>query len=275
MNLSDVVLRDTRANQPDPGIVGRIYYVTDEGALERDSGVAWETIASASAANTTDTYANIPAAGSSGALFLPSNGYNIYRDTGAAWAPWGPIFPLTKPNPASFSWFNQGTATLDTTRGAMTVVIPSGTTNLRGQIKTAPATTYNIEMLFLLRLMGTNYPHGGFCWQQSSDGKIVSIDIVIDSNVPKLQSNKWTNASTFNSGYGNIIDSMAGQFVWIKVRDDGVNRKAYTSSDGQNWIEVISQGHSDFLTPDRVGFYVDSNSSTYAQSITLLHWRES
>lgn len=42
--LSDVILRGTRASQPAAGTAGRLYYVTDESVLERDSGSAWQSV---------------------------------------------------------------------------------------------------------------------------------------------------------------------------------------------------------------------------------------
>jgi hypothetical protein len=44
--LQDVILRDTRALQPAAAIVaiGSLYYVTDEDALERSNGAAWEAM---------------------------------------------------------------------------------------------------------------------------------------------------------------------------------------------------------------------------------------
>ena len=223
----------------------------------------------------TDIYANRPAASNDGNLFFPSDGFVVERDTGAAWVPWGPLFPLIAPIIGDFSWINQGGATLDTSKGGMIIEAPASTTNLRIQKKPAPGTPYTIDMLFQLRLMGTNYPHAGFCWRESSSGKLVSIDIVIDTNIPKFQSNKWNSPTSYNSTYSNVIDAMVGQMLWIRITDDGVTRKGYTSSDGQHWIEIFSQGHTDFMTPDEVGFYMDTNNSGYAQSITLLHWKES
>lgn len=47
MLLEDVIQRDTRANQPAAATVatGTLYYVTDEGKLERNSGSAWQAVA--------------------------------------------------------------------------------------------------------------------------------------------------------------------------------------------------------------------------------------
>ena len=43
-NFEDLILRDTRANQPAAGIPGRLYYVTDENVTERDNGSAWQDV---------------------------------------------------------------------------------------------------------------------------------------------------------------------------------------------------------------------------------------
>lgn len=43
-NFEDLIMRDTRANQPSAGIPGRLYYVTDENVLERDNGSSWDGV---------------------------------------------------------------------------------------------------------------------------------------------------------------------------------------------------------------------------------------
>ena len=53
-NLEDVIMRDTRANQPAAGAPGRLYFVTDENVTERDNGSAWESFGAAGAAAFTD-----------------------------------------------------------------------------------------------------------------------------------------------------------------------------------------------------------------------------
>src|SRR3990167_11410745 len=43
-NFEDLILRDTRANQPAAGQAGRLYFVTDEGVMERDNGATWDDV---------------------------------------------------------------------------------------------------------------------------------------------------------------------------------------------------------------------------------------
>jgi hypothetical protein len=42
--FESLIMRDTRANQPAAGKPGRLYYVTDENALERDNGATWDSV---------------------------------------------------------------------------------------------------------------------------------------------------------------------------------------------------------------------------------------
>ena len=51
--LEDLILRDTTLNKPAAGVAGRLYYDTDLETLERDSGVAWESIGPSAASEVT------------------------------------------------------------------------------------------------------------------------------------------------------------------------------------------------------------------------------
>lgn len=62
MNLEDILLRDTRANQPLASAVveGSLYYVTDEAVTEQSRASVWVTYSDASTiANDSVTYAKI------------------------------------------------------------------------------------------------------------------------------------------------------------------------------------------------------------------------
>lgn len=56
MNLEDVILRGTRAAQPDADTVaqGTLYFVTDEDVTERSTGVIWESYSGTGSAATND-----------------------------------------------------------------------------------------------------------------------------------------------------------------------------------------------------------------------------
>lgn len=54
--LAEVILRDTRANQPAAGSTpaGTLYYVTDESVMERCTGSAWEDVSAAGSGGMTN-----------------------------------------------------------------------------------------------------------------------------------------------------------------------------------------------------------------------------
>jgi hypothetical protein len=108
--LGQVILRDTRANQPAAGVEGRLYYVTDELVLERDSGSVWESVSSAGFTNPMTTAGDIIKGGSAGApqrLAIGSSGDVLTVSAGApAWAP-------SSSGPPSHAYFDQACALLE------------------------------------------------------------------------------------------------------------------------------------------------------------------
>lgn len=66
-NLESLILApNTRANQPAAGIAGRIYFVTDEGVVERDNGTTWEDYSAAGMTNPMTTQGDVIYGGASG-----------------------------------------------------------------------------------------------------------------------------------------------------------------------------------------------------------------
>lgn len=61
LQVSDIILRDTRANQPAATSVpvGTLYYVTDEETTERSNGTIWETYADAGGSSSGDGQAQL------------------------------------------------------------------------------------------------------------------------------------------------------------------------------------------------------------------------
>lgn len=85
----------------------------------------------------------------------------------------------------------------------------------------------------------------------------------------------WTNTTTFSGpiASGNLS---WGSDIWIELSDDntgsGTARKAKISVDGVNYITVSSQSPTAFLTPTKIGFYVN-NSNSKETSCTLVSWQ--
>lgn len=225
---------------------------------------------------TTAAYASRQAAARAGRLFLPNDGVGIERDTGAAWAPWGPLFPLTAPVHGDFAWLNQGTATVTAGGGAIYLASPIEAAHaIRARIKTAPTPPYTITALILPHLKFANFNRCGLLFRQSSDGKIHSLSLYVNSSTFTLSSRKNTNETTFAIDYTTINIPPGLNWIFLRIADDNANRILSYSVDGRNFYQLHSIARTDFLTADQVGFFTDTNNSVLPAAMSLISWRES
>jgi hypothetical protein len=220
-------------------------------------------------------YGSRPAVSNDGNLFFPTDGYAVDRDNGTTYDPWGPLFALTRPPALSgFTAVNQGSATADESRGAIEIVAPtSAGDNLRIWKKSAPATPYTITAGLLLTMVGENYVRGGLLWRESSSGKAVSLDFTYGGGW-QWGVTKWTNSTTYSADYRLVPGLLMGPVIWLRINDDGTNRKCSVSCDGRNFVQIHSVGRTDFITADEIGFHVNVNNANYQAAMTLLSWKQ-
>lgn len=214
----------------------------------------------------------------------PSNRNVVYlRDglyqcvwSGSAWEYYHGGFRLTRPLLSQFAWVNQGAAT-GTQRSGIVITAPANGSGIQLRIlkKAAPAAPYSVVTAFLPGVFGNSANECGVLWRQSSDGKLVMLRWVTDSNAVNLS--KFANENTFSADYatnmGKYEYEMFRPLVWVKLEDDGTNRKVHFSPDGQNWVQVHAIGRTDYMTANEVGLYVRADlGSGQPCSINLLNW---
>ena len=226
--------------------------------------------------------ANRDAAGQAGRLYLPTTGF-LNQDNGSFWDML-PLYRLTPPSSSSFTWVNQGTATVTDTKGMMVLVTPSVSSgeNLRCLVKSTPSTPYTITVCILpqsptFTTTGT-YAQFGMCWRDSSSGKIITYGWGVNSSGYPLtfSYDQWTTYTTISA---NQFQYTAPIFapMWIRLSDDGTYRLAEISSDGFNFVPVHSAiDRTTFITPDQVGVFANSwkTSNGIQRVISFLHWGE-
>ena len=61
---------------------------------------------------------------------------------------------------------------------------------------------------------------------------------------------------------------------WLRITDDGTDRKVYFSSDGLHYTQLHTVGRTDFLTADEICFFANSQNATYPIGITVVSWEE-
>jgi hypothetical protein len=257
---------------PSPGgSAGTTKFLREDGSWQVPPGTAGSGDSTRKAA-----YGSLPAASNDGDLFFPTNGFAVERDTGAAYEAWGPLLPLSRPPALSgFAWVNQGTSTASESKGAIELVIPGNSgDNLRILKKSAPATPYSISAAFLATFVGKTFVRGGLCWRESSSGKVVDLSLHYGSSGWAIDITKWNGVTSFSANYDTTSAMICAPLLWLRIADDGTNRKCSLSMDGQNWIEFHSVTRTDFMTPDEIGFMANINNVNYSAALTLVSWAQ-
>lgn len=203
---------------------------------------------------TLDVATNRPASERGGKIYKDSDSPFAYMDTGTAWYGLGPTWVLTPPNSGSFTWFRQQTATIDTSRGGISMYDPgngsSATTNVVG-LKTAIASTpYTLTAGFLVNVYPTSYNQVMIGLYDNSSTKLHTLGFQFSSGTFNYLGAKYNSPTSFNNGYFSIDGrGFQSSVLWLRISNDGVNKKCWCSNDGYNWLLIDTQGATDFLTP--------------------------
>lgn len=183
-----------------------------------------------------------------------------------------PMPHTAPPAAASWTWVNQGTATLADVTAGTALTMPTGSTdNLRGLVTAIPTAPYTVIAALLPLRTGQAGNRLGLWLRESSSGKLV---IVNWSVAGALNVEAFNSVTSFSSSYSSV--ALAGANVpallWIRIVDDNTNRKFSMSLDGQTWVQTLAQARTTFCTPDQIGFFANNNDGTYGAALTLVSW---
>lgn len=226
---------------------------------------------------TAGTYAGSrPASPAVGDLYVVTDGWWTEEYTGSAWAPYGPRVPLTDPLLRTWAWFNQGTATVDTSRGAVILQAPGSSGNqVRGYEESFGAGTYTVTLGFLPALVGGGQaPGAGLFLRDSVSGKFIFFFVMDNNGTSAIRLDQWNSASSWSGQVLSTVAQFAGGpgLHWLRVQDNGTNRLYSVSADGVTWAQVYSEARTTWCTPDRRGPGIYAQNSTYPQTLTVLSW---
>jgi hypothetical protein len=226
----------------------------------------------------TGTEASLPGSPTAGDLYFPSDGFWVqrYSGSGAVWAPWGPVYPMKDPGiSAPTTWVNQGSSTISTTTGAFILATPSHSgLSIRSRVKATPSTPYTITAWFIPTMLfnGANTDSMGILFRDSGSSKLSLFALGCASTV--VVSN-CTNDTTFSaSPAGPFTPLISGRPICFRIADNATNRIYSLSYDGTTFLDLYSVTRTTFLTPDQVGFYVNSGANQSTVTMTLLSWVE-
>ena len=182
---------------------------------------------------------------------------------------------LTALDQSSWSWVNQGSATVVQGSNVVYLTAPnSPSDSWRVRTTSAPFTKYTITAYVRCRYtsFGANQQQGGICFSDSS-GKLYFWYV---SSANQLQAVKWTNATTFSAvGPVNTGLLAAGQWHYLQIEDDGTNLKFRSSLDGVNFETNGSESRTAFFTsgPTLVGIACSANTNIGTISVSYASWK--
>jgi hypothetical protein len=218
-------------------------------------------------------FSGLPTAGTKGRFYLPNDVGLALRDNGTAWERFmaGPVGFHTAPPTTSWSWVNQGGASIATDLGAEFLTAPTSTRNWRLRARTlTPSSNYTATAYIEaagVSPTSTNRWYTGIGLRNATSGSFITFGpslYAAASIGAQLTIYRWTNATTFSaSSFEQATSALAGAGVlnWLRIRDDGTNRYFEYSPNGVDWILVFSEGRTTFITPDQFIFGADNEAS--------------
>jgi hypothetical protein len=187
------------------------------------------------------------------------------------------IYPVfTPPVDGDFAWINQGGAAVDATGNGILLSVPLTAGNsLRIRKKAEPGATYVITAAFLPTMQWQNgNPGFGLGWRESGSGKLAVIRFYSPGQtVLRILSSKFTSPTALSADYVDNWHTLQGLY-WLQIERTATDRIVRFSADGVYWIQLDTQLVADFLTPDEVCFFGDSNNGASPMGVRLLSWEE-
>jgi hypothetical protein len=223
-------------------------------------------------------FASKSAAGTAGNLYIPTDGYGMWVDDGTNWRPFvDGKYVGRNPNDWTWSWANQGGASVSTSFGGIYLTAPAGAgTNHRMYVKSTPSTPYTITAALQGEIFGGIANNGfGMVLRESGSGKLITIIFQGEGSGQILYVAKWTNATTFSAAYLGGSNWYMQPPRFFRIADNGTNRSYSVSYNGQQFYTLVSgQSRTDFLTADQIGFFANSQNATWPANALLLSWVE-
>lgn len=225
----------------------------------------------------TQTFANRPSLSiGEGDLFFPTDAPGIQRYDGSDWSTWNVSHKLTPPDLTGFSWVNQGSASASQVGESIYLLDPlhSGT-SIRMMVMSVPSPPFTVTAYLIPALWHMSYNAAGLVWRESSSGKVVTAGFRAAQYGPSYSAYamRYNSPTSYNST--QFFADMPDIPRWIRLEDDGTNRKTYLSVDGDHWILIDSISRTNFMTPNQVGFFLNADgSATFGDDcgLHLLSW---
>jgi hypothetical protein len=190
---------------------------------------------------------------------------------------------LTPLDQSAWSWFNQGSATVNQASNVVFLSSPSAVgTNLRGRLSgsypTPPFTlTVAVIPTFQVNSAGANF---GVFGVTISDGTLHKILVAANFNFttgaapPALWVGNYNSVTSPASAtvIANINSAGTGVLVWLRVVDNNTNQIFSYSFDGVNYVQILSESRITHLVPNNIGIVMTNQSGSQSIGGSFISW---
>jgi hypothetical protein len=181
---------------------------------------------------------------------------------------------VTLPINGNFSWINQGSATVADNGGGVILSTPNDTSeslHIRKVASLAPP--YTVELGYENLCFPKNSALCGLCVGDSVSTKIITLINEASNFAQELNIDQWSSpTNSFNQLVGGN-QTIPIKLVFLKMHNDGTNRLYSWSNDGQNWVQIYSEGNTTFITENYVGFGVATENNGLPAAMQVYHFR--
>lgn len=239
------------------------------------------------------TFAARPAATGSGRVYLTSDGPNSFWDNPAT-SQWQPLTLnaqlVTPPLVSSFlsqvntagrvtAWSDSRGGILGSASNIVSAI------DIRSMVRAVPATPYTMTAHLYNNVAPFNFAGAGLLWRNAA-GNIQALVVVsstsssgVDLILRNYAASDGTNApASYALGADLILNSakpivLGAQGIWLRIADDGaVNRSAYYSLDGVNFILLANFTRTSTITPTQVGLTFGNWAGSGGAAIAFPFW---
>jgi hypothetical protein len=211
-----------------------------------------------------------PTSGLSAAGYYLSDGTNYYEPIS--------MFQATLPVASSFSWVNQGPATVSTLDNALVMHSPMGNGSTAFRMLAQPiGTNTTLTVSMIANQIYNPYASIGVGFYESATNKLEVLAIgPAGSGFTQIGVNQYNGtgggsyyASPFNGG------SVFPHIWFFRLKITGGTITHYWSMDGKVWNQVYSEPQTAFFAsaPDKWGWFIDQENSTHESHAVLLSWK--
>ena len=190
---------------------------------------------------------------------------------------YGPIYKTGRPDLVSWTWQNQGAASVIDANGVSFLSLPNTTVNIRSRLISAPGAPYTITAFLRPRFTTATADRQftGLVFRESGTSKLIIFGI---QNGSTIQAIKYTNDTTFSAAifstalFTGAALAMGG--YWLQIKDDNTNLLFSYSLNGGQFVQVGSEGRTVFMAgaPNQVGIFGDVEASGGAFDVSFLSW---